>query len=227
MNRYALAQRERGWTLLELSIVLLAVGFIIATIIRGEEMILQARIKSIVADFNALRLATSAYQDRYIRLPGDDDQVSRWNGTGVAPVPGNANGTVEGAYDAVPSNPPTSAEESNLFWWHLRLSGILVGPIDPLTGPRQPGNFVGGLIGVQSPPTTLGAVGLVMCSAGIPARAAAAVDLSTDEGHANAGDMRGLKRSALGGSPIPATTPTADYDEASGDNYVLCRSLLR
>jgi hypothetical protein len=210
-----------------MSITLFAVGLIVSMMIRGEELIVQTRIKAIAADFNGLRIAVSAYQDRYSRFPGDDDGAARWSGFGVTPVSGNADGQFTGVYNAVPSNPPLPIEESNLFWWHLRLSQILAGPVDVIQGPRQPPNFIGGLIGAQGPVSgTLGLPNVVACSASLPARVAAAVDLSLDEGRANAGDMRGV-RMALTTGGLPASAPTTNYDESSGEDYVICMGLTR
>jgi prepilin-type N-terminal cleavage/methylation domain-containing protein len=223
----SVSRTQRGLTLLEMSIALLAVGLIISLIIRGEELIVQTRIKAVAGDFNALRIAVSAYQDRYSRFPGEDDGVARWTVLGVNPVGGVPDGQLTGVYNATPSNPPLPAEESNLFWWHLRMSQILAGPIDAALGPRQPSNFLGGIIGVQGPlGGTLGLPSVVACSAGLPARVAAAVDLNIDEGRGNAGDMRGI-RMALTGGGIPATLPAVTYDETSGEDYVICQSLTR
>lgn len=220
-------RRERGLSLLEMSITLLAAGLLTTLVIRGEELIVQTRIKAISADFNALRIAVSAYQDRYARFPGEDDEVARWNVLGVNPVGGVPDGQLTGVYNAVPSSPPLPTEESNLFWWHLRLSQILTGPIDAFQGPRQPANFIGGIVGVQGPAAgTLGLPGVVMCSASLPARVAAAVDLAVDEGRANAGDMRGL-RMALTSGGLPAAAPVPDFDESGGEDYVICRGLTR
>jgi hypothetical protein len=219
---------QQGLSLLEMSITLLAVGLIVSMMIRGEELIAQTRIKAIAADFNNLRIAVAAYQDRYSRFPGDDDGAARWSGFGVAPVAGVPDGQFSGVYNAAPSDPPLPAQESNLFWWHLRLSQILTGPIDQANGPRQPSNFMGGIIGVQAPLAgTLGLPNVVACSSGIPGRIAAAVDLSIDEGRANAGDMRGVPM-ALAAAGIPAASPAAAaYDESGGVDYVICMGLTR
>jgi hypothetical protein len=204
------------------------VGLIVSMMVRGEELIAQTRIKAIAADFTALRIAVAAYQDRYSRFPGDDDGAARWSGFGVAPVSGLGDGQFAGLYNAAPSNPPLPAQESNLFWWHLRLSQILAGPIDAVSGPRQPSNFMGGIIGVQAPLAgTLGLPNVVACSSNLPGRVAAAVDLNLDEGRPNTGDMRGVPMS-LAASGIPAAPPSATaYDESSGIDYVICMGLTR
>jgi prepilin-type N-terminal cleavage/methylation domain-containing protein len=218
---------QQGLSLLEMSITLLVVGLIVSMMVRGEELIVQTRIKAVAADFNGLRIAVATYQDRYARFPGDDDGAARWSGFGVNPVSGIPDGQLTGVFNATPSNPPLPAEETNLFWWHLRLSQILTGPIDAVNGPRQPANFLGGIIGVQAPlGGTLGLPNVVACSTGLPVRVAAAVDLNLDEGRAATGDMRGIRMALIGGG-IPATPAAGNYDESSGEDYALCMGLTR
>jgi prepilin-type N-terminal cleavage/methylation domain-containing protein len=218
---------QQGLSLLEMSITLLVVGLIVSMMVRGEELIVQTRIKAVAADFNGLRIAVATYQDRYARFPGDDDGAARWSGFGVTPVSGNPDGQLTGVFNAAPSNPPLPTEETNLFWWHLRLSQILVGPIDAVNGPRQPSNFLGGIIGVQAPLAgTLGLPNVVACSTSLPVRVAAAVDLNLDEGRATTGDMRGI-RMALTGGGIPAVPAAGNYDESSGEDYAICMGITR
>lgn len=212
---------------MEMSITLLVVGLIVSMMVRGEELIVQTRIKAIGADFSGLRIAVATYQDRYARFPGDDDGAARWSGFGVVPVSGVSDGQLTGVFNAVPSNPPLPAEETNLFWWHLRLSQILTGPIDAVNGPRQPANFLGGIIGVQAPVGgTLGLPNVVACSTSLPVRVAAAVDLNLDEGRASTGDMRGVRMALVGGG-IPTAPPAGNYDESSGEDYALCMGITR
>jgi hypothetical protein len=220
-------RKQRGLSLLDLSITLLVVGLVVSLMVRGEELIVQTRIKAIGADFTGLRLAVAAYTDRYARFPGDDDGVARWSGFSVSPVPGIPDGQLTGAYNATPSNPPLSTEETNLFWWHLRLSQIVSGPIDAVGGPRQPANFLGGIVGVQAPLSgTLGLPGVVACSTSLPVRVAAAVDLNLDEGRSGGGDVRGIRTASTVGG-IPATPSAIDYVHSGSDPYTICMGLTR
>ena len=227
MDRNLGFSAQQGLTLLEMSVTLLVAGLIVSMMIRGEELIAQTRIKTIAADFNGLRIAVATYQDRYARFPGDDDGAARWAGFGVGPVSGVPDGQLSGVFNATPSNPPLPTEETNLFWWHLRLSQILTGPIDAVNGPRQPANFLGGIIGVQAPlGGTLGLPNVVACSTSLPARVAAAVDLNLDEGRASTGDMRGIRMALIGGG-IPAAPAAADYDESTNEDYAICLGITR
>src|SRR5438309_4731512 len=110
---------QAGFTLVEIAIVLVIIGLLLGGILKGQEMITQAKIKNIVNDFNGVTVAVTSYQDRYRAIPGDDRNAStRW--TVQAPASGNGNGIVAGAYNANDTSgaggAPAAAAESNLFW---------------------------------------------------------------------------------------------------------------
>src|SRR5262245_2481649 len=91
-------QAESGFTLVEIAIVLVIIGLLLGGILKGQEMITQAKIKNLINDFNGVTVAVTSYQDRYRALPGDDQNATtRW--TVQAPGDGNGNGTVEGGYN--------------------------------------------------------------------------------------------------------------------------------
>src|ERR671919_84207 len=91
--------RQAGFTLVEIAIVLVIIGLLLGGILKGQEMITQAKIKNVMADFSGVSAAYHGYQDRYRAIPGDDpNAAARW---AVAPaaVQGNGNGIVQGTYN--------------------------------------------------------------------------------------------------------------------------------
>src|SRR5690348_18355681 len=79
---------ESGFTLVEIAIVLVIIGLLLGGILKGQEMITQAKIKNVINDFNGVTTAVTSYQDRYRALPGDDpNATTRW--TTQAPASGN------------------------------------------------------------------------------------------------------------------------------------------
>src|SRR5262245_25456535 len=161
--------RTRGFTLVEIAIVLVIIGLLLGGILKGQEMITQAKIKNVIADFSGVSAAYHGYQDRYRAIPGDDPNAgTRW-ATAPAATSGTGNGVVAGAY-----NSTTATDESRLWWDHLRRAGFVSG-----NGTQQPFNALTGMIGVQTgdaaspigPTLTTsgnGFVGLIMCSANLP-----------------------------------------------------------
>lgn len=90
---------QKGFTLVEIAIVLVIIGLLLGGILKGQEMITQAKIKNIISDFSGISAAFHGYQDRYRALPGDDlGAAARW-ATAPAATAGNGNGVVAGTYN--------------------------------------------------------------------------------------------------------------------------------
>ena len=72
--------RQTGFTLVEIAIVLVIIGLLLGGILKGQEMITQAKIKNVMADFSGISAAYHGYQDRYRAMPGDDaNAATRWS----------------------------------------------------------------------------------------------------------------------------------------------------
>jgi prepilin-type N-terminal cleavage/methylation domain-containing protein len=212
-----MARKQRGFTLVEIAIVLVIIGLLLGGILKGQEMITQAKIKNSVADFSGLSAAYYGYQDRYRAIPGDDGGATRWAGA----IAGNGNGVIAGKY-----NSTTATDESVLWWDDLRRAGFVAG-----AGTRQPFNAFAGMVGVQTGDAAGGGalggfVGEIVCSANIPDKVAIALDTQMDDGSIEKGTMRG-ERQASPNPDIAAATPAGDipYAETGTNVYTLCRAL--
>ena len=72
-------KKAQGFTLVEIVIVLVIIGLLLGGILKGQEMITQAKIKNLIADFSGISAAYHGYQDRYRAIPGDDPgAAARW-----------------------------------------------------------------------------------------------------------------------------------------------------
>ena len=72
-------RKQHGFTLVEIAIVLVIIGLLLGGILKGQEMITQAKIKNSIADFSGISAAYHGYQDRYRAIPGDDaGAAGRW-----------------------------------------------------------------------------------------------------------------------------------------------------
>jgi len=221
---------QKGFTLVEIAIVLVIIGLLIGGILKGQEMITQAKVKNVVADFTGVATGLLGFQDRYRALPGDDSgAAARW-ATAPAAVSGNGNGQLAGAYNADCSG--ATPPESCHWWDHLRRSGFIAG-----NGARQPTNALGGLVGVQlgDAGATIGPVlgadatgtggftGLVLCSANLPDKIAQAIDAQLDDGAPATGSVRAQLQSEL--NPAVAKQAAAAYAETGTNQYLVCRTL--
>ena len=219
---------QQGFTLVEIAIVLVIIGLLLGGILKGQEMITQAKIKNVIADFSGISAAYYGYQDRYRAIPGDDlNAATRWS---VAPAAtsGNGNGIVTGGYTNGGAACVVGVESCS--WWdHLRRAGFVSG-----TGVNPPYNAVAGALGVQTGDTAAGAIfggfsSLIVCSANLPDKIAIAVDTQMDDGQPATGTVRGLLQA---GAPNPvlgvgaiATPNATGYVESGTNVYVLCRAI--
>jgi hypothetical protein len=217
-------------TLVEMAIVLVVIGLALWGILKGEEMMTQARGKAVISEVHGISAAYLAYRDRYGAIPGDDRGAGGPSGRWTASVSGNGDGNIAGSYEAQPAGAtPVASEESNLFWWHLRLAGFLTGPTAGTGMGAQPKNALGKIIGVQAGAgaATLDLSGLVICTANIPDKIAIAVETQIDDQAAATGSLHGALQSASN-QPIAAATfpPTGgNYVETGANEYLLCKGL--
>jgi prepilin-type N-terminal cleavage/methylation domain-containing protein len=189
--------KQTGFTLIELAIVLVIIGLLLGGVLRGQELINSAKVKNMANDFKNIQVYIYGYQDKFKALPGDDHSADT-HVTGTNAGTGTQNGVIQGAW-----NTATDTDESCVFWQHVRLSGLAPGPtaISCAVGNTyQPRNADGGLIGVQSVsgftavsvlPTAGGMSGAyVICSDAILGKYAKQLDTTLDDGVGDTGSVR-------------------------------------
>ena len=212
---------QKGFTLVEIAIVLVIIGLLLGGILKGQEMITQAKIKNVVNDFNGITAAVNSYQDRYRALPGDDlNAGTRW--TGTASGTGDGQYSCTGGYKSTAPAAPANTDECNLFWQHLRLAGFVAGSTAAAAGGTQPNNAANGIMGVQT--SGMGFVSNIICTSNLPDKIAIAVDVQMDDGSPGGGQIRG----SLQTEPNPtvtSTNTTSAYAETGTNQYVLCKNL--
>lgn len=217
---------QQGFTLVEIAIVLVIVGLLLGGILKGQEMITQAKVKNAITDLSGVSAAYFGYQDRYRATPGDDNGATRWGATGIPA--GNNNRVLEGTYAAAAPATPPEIVETRIWWDHLRRAGFIGG-----SGAEQPRNAFNGMIGVQTgaaPGAALantagGFNNIIVCTSNLPDKVAIALDVQMDDGILGQGTVRGQLHGATdGATPAIATTAsTTTYAETGTNVYTLCR----
>jgi prepilin-type N-terminal cleavage/methylation domain-containing protein len=136
---------EKGFTLVELAIVLVIIGIILAGIIKGQELITNAKIKRAFNAQKEIAAAIYTYYDRYGFYPGDDPQAAA-KFTNPAVTSGNGNALIAVGAASTAANytcTATGTEQCDL-WSELRQAGIISG-----SGFINPTHPYGGAIAVS------------------------------------------------------------------------------
>jgi len=117
---HSLRYNRYGFTLIEMSIVLVIIGLVVGGVLVGRDMIQQARLQTVVADVNKYRTAINLFTERYVFYPGDHpDANAYWPYclTGGNSCAGNGNGRVM-TWGA-------EGREASYMWQHLYLAGLV------------------------------------------------------------------------------------------------------
>ncbi|MEN8215955.1 MAG: type II secretion system protein [Pseudomonadota bacterium] len=177
-------KKQAGFTLVEIAIVMVIIGLLLGAVLKGQEMITNARAKNIENEFNGIVAAIYSYQDRYRALPGDDGKADRFsNIADCTNLCGNGDGTIDGVFDSTTAN-----VESRLLWLHLRNAGLVTGATDDQA---QPSNTLTGIIGVST--GAAGISGTFVAFTKIPQNIALIIEARLDDGKSASGRIRGLK----------------------------------
>jgi len=130
---------EQGYSLIQLSVVMVIIGLIIGGILTGADLYRSAQIRQTIGQYESYVNAVKSFQAKYQCLPGDCSNAIRkgltpaqgyWIGSGFIPAPadgdvGNDNGIIVDANSVnVAGNDGLHMEGMN-YWAFLRSAGMM------------------------------------------------------------------------------------------------------
>jgi prepilin-type N-terminal cleavage/methylation domain-containing protein len=229
-NRRKHSRNQRGFTLIEIAIVL-----VISGVLQGQQLIENSRVKSATNDFNGIAAAMLSYRDRYGKFPGDDGPLSaliaRGGSWGDVEVGGNGDGILEAkAASTFDTSTETAGEGGINLFQHLRAAGFITGGAASTTLPENP---FGGFIGVTSEPIlsdgrsgevsgTATMAGVKICMSNVPGTAVQSLDNELDDGDTQRGRFRAIADVSGTAGRTPPTTPALANAVDENTNYTVC-----
>ncbi len=151
----------QGFTSVELSIVIIIIGFLIAGIAAGQSLIKQASINAAISDMQNFQTAYNTFLQRYSAIPGDmTNPDSYWPAgvNGCAITAGNCNGNGDGiiqfSHDV--------NDEAYAAWREMSLAGII-----SAVAAAMPDNWAGvETVGLTVPSSRISGAGYILNGGG-------------------------------------------------------------
>ncbi|MBV1884796.1 MAG: prepilin-type N-terminal cleavage/methylation domain-containing protein [Gammaproteobacteria bacterium] len=202
---------QRGFTLVEIAIVLVIIGLLLGGVLQGQELINSAKVRSLNNTVEGITSAWYGYQDRYRAFPGDyNAAATNIPALGaIAIANGNGSGTVQGA------------TERTQLWVQLAAAGFISGSYDAgtvnnadyrcPTGTCPDNGFgIGMSINYGTEILQAGASSAheLISGRSIPVEILSELDRKIDDGFANSGSMQ----LGNGGSGWNAAASTACFN---------------
>jgi len=218
--------KQSGFSLVEIAIVLVIIGVLLAGVLKGQSMINNSRIKGLVNNMNAVSSAYNGYVDRYQNVPGTEARATV-NARGWATTAGGVSPL------ALPVGTTFSTPlvtDQLAFWQVLKAGGFFVGNQTDTTNPPS---ATGGSIGVAITPFT-GVPGTSVCLSGVTGLQAEGVDIIVDgplpvnNVGSDVGSLQGISNAVAPAEPTGIAAPAVAYAEVgatAGNFWTLCRSM--
>ena len=157
---------KRGFTLIELSIVLVIIGLIVGGVLVGQDLIRAAEVRATIAQIEKYNTAVNTFRGKYNALPGDLNAATAtafgFQARGTAPGMGDGNGLIEGT-KAGAADGFVQGGETTTFWSDLSVGNpatpMNINLVDGAFSSAAPGTvaaIASTALGSYFPPAKLG-----------------------------------------------------------------------
>lgn len=193
---------QRGFTLVEIAVVLAIIGLLLGGILKGQELIHSSRVRALSEDSSAVRTAYLGFLDRYGRVPGDWSAVAA--SIGIGAVVNNPTAAILTSNNGRLDNPAgaNAYAEPNAMWEQITKAGFIeagypgtnvvptqnngLTPLNVYGGPIIVGRTNEYLDAAAPPPTRLH----VYVGRFVPVTALRELDVKIDDGLPRSGKLR-------------------------------------
>ncbi len=140
----------KGFTLVELAIVMVVIGLLIGGILKGSELITTAKVNRTIKDLKGYESALVLFRDKYNGLPGDlmyataripdcntQNHCTNGDGNGIIAASDWVDSDLTTWGTRLATLPGPIPREATQLWKHLSLGNIISG-VDPSANPGTP-----------------------------------------------------------------------------------------
>jgi len=158
---------QKGFTIIEIAIVLVVIGLIVGAVVVGQSMIRTAQLEAVINEQDRYKKAVQVFKEKYMYLPGDMPTATNFWGTDsncpntastttahTATCNGNGDGRIGNPYGTnynggcVGVAADSTWYENYRAWQQLADAGFIAGSYTGVTGGA---NSFTGLVGINVP----------------------------------------------------------------------------